>query len=330
MSYRSVLVGVLALMLAGCPQESPPIHTQETYHEVVVTANGLRTGFRLVDLPSDSPSNPWTYFSHTDKPDLNCYDLSVDPNGVSRFVSFVGKDDDDVWRLRIYTGLGASIWSENPDTLDIPDPDIFASCARSRIEHLTGDLFGIIWAGNDGINSALLDTSKSPPFNLTLGDTFEHSDFELDEDSNRLSVSNASMAFFNGGLRIVWAPREKDQIKMVRGQITDGGIQLETASTFFNHSYNAISDVLATETQFFVATSDAEGITLWERSTSPNWQVYQQCENSTLSSGKLLYRNPQGDLFTLTTAGLINLTSCQTSSFVLPVRSGVISHHPGI
>lgn len=330
MFYRFVLAGVLPFMLAGCPGEPPPIHTQETYHEVVVTVDGLRTAFRPVDLPSDPPTNPWTYFHHTDKPELNCYDLAVDPNGVNRFVSFVGEEDDDTWRLRIYTGLGASIWSENPDILDIPDPDIFSSCVPSRIEHLTGDLFGIIWADNDGINSALLDTSKNPPFNLTLGDTFEHDDFEFDENSDRLSVRNASMALFKDELRIVWAPREKDQIQMVRGQISDDGIQLNSSSSFFNHSYDAISDVLATETEFFVATSDAEGITLWERSTSPNWQVYEQCENNTLSPGKLLYRNPEGDFLTLTTAGLINMTSCQTSSFVLPVISGVISYHPGI
>lgn len=330
MFYRSVLSAVLACMLAGCPQEPPPIHTQETYHEVVVTAAGLRTAFRLVNLPSDAPNNPWTYHNHTDKPELNCYDLAIDPNGVNRFVSFVGKDDDDNWSVQIYTGLGASIWSEDPDILNIPDPDTYASCARSRIEHLTGDLFGIIWAGNGGINSALLDTSKNPPFNLTLGNTFEHDDFDSDENWGRLTVRNASMALFNDELRIVWAPHDKDQIQMVRGQITNGSIQLESSSSFFNHSYNVISDVLATENEFFVATSDDEGVTLWERSTSLNWEIYEQCENHALNDGKLLYRNPEGHFLTLTSAGLLNLTTCQTSSFVLPIVSGVISYHPGI
>ncbi len=331
------------LLLAGCPDPDappppPPPHTQETFHEVVMLPGEgpLRTGFVLVSEADNQPGNPWSYFRHEDKTIGNfCYDLAVDPNGVNRYLSDVRRVDDN-WFVFVHSGLGNGVWTEQPYSLAIPTLDTsFSSCVPTRIEHLTGDLFGIIWSGNGQMQTALFNSSANPAGSLVLGDTFDHDDFAANEDGDVMSVRNASLAFFNDEVRIVWPSPENDQINLVRGQVTPTSFTVETASLFFNHNFDRISDALATTDKFYVATSNDDGITLWERSTSLNWEPELTCPGRALDTGKLLYQDPDGNLITLASTPSfnsirVNLNDCSTSTLILPARNGVISYHPGV
>lgn len=313
----------LLLLVQAC--EDGGFTVPPSYHDVVVTANGLRTGYRTAGDPQ------WHFHSHDDVPELDCYDLAIAPNGALRYLSYVHRAESGDWRVSVRTGLGATEWASTFSSITVPAalPQPY-DCARSRIEHLTGTLYGIFWLAEGEMHSALFDSSKAPGADLVVGEPFAHASFEENEDFERLSARSLSAVYFNDEVRVVWSPLERNRINMVSGALGPGGIDFDTASTFTAHEHEDMSDALAHDGALHVATADGERVRLWSRAGTVQWVETASCESDDRLPNRLLYADGNGGVQVLLGRGaLLDFSDCSGTPFPLPVSSGVVSYFPG-
>lgn len=300
-----------------------------TFHDVVTTADGVRTGYR-----PDQEGVSWQFHFHDDElDDAWCADLAIAPDGMMRSLAFLHRAPGGNWLLSVRTGLGPSTWSSTFSTIGVPPVYNFdnvpaVGCHPVRIAHLKDSLYGIVWVTNGELHNAVYNASASPPADLILGPVFPFVSLE------GISARRVSPIWWNDAVRLIWSPASAGRIQTVTGTLSPDGITFGPGATFTTVPHDELSNAVVHDGAMYIAARQDDHVRLFRTTTGgTGWEEAAACETTWRIRGKLLFADDVGDVWVAETSSafdnrLRNFSDCSTRAFPLPIVAGSLYYRP--
>lgn len=322
-----------AVFLAGCPEtpnEGPADNSiPPSFNSVMsnATSNPVKTMTR-----PDAPGAGWAFYNEFEDLEYgNCYDITVSPNAIQRFLAYSTEGADGQWRIAVRTGLGNEVWGsqENDARVIAPEGPEFG-CITPYINHVKDDLYGVLWIVNGTLYSAVFAPGNPQGSEMTLGDS---ADGFMDD----VSISAVSLTYFNDYLRVIWMRPDRDRIMQMRGQISPTELHFEDGATFTPLDSSSHSDVIARDDGLYIAAAFDDTITLYRSAGAGiDWIEVANCESTYDISHSLLYVDRTGTIRALTTGAsitnqrTISFEDCSLEVLQVPIgNTGRIKYSPG-
>jgi len=255
-------------------------NTRSAKPEAVVSLTNFNN--ETHSLYSSSPEIWSTKYKHEDYPEHINGDIAIHKgNGVTQYIAFLHKKNDQEWYIMIQTGLGATNWSQEFFQKQIPGP---AKYNKVVINYLHDALFGLIWTSGDTIYTAVLDPQKPDGQEITLSPPLVH---PLISD---VLVQYMSMTYHDGQVYLqlarntAFTPQGSKQFIICRGNLTTNGITFSQVFLPSQHM-SSCSNIISFDDSLYISISQKDAQTggqflLLASSDGANWDMVGSCEKT--------------------------------------------------
>src|SRR5688572_7598650 len=215
----SAALGLWSMQACGPGVTLPP--SGPVFHEVVATANGLRTA-----VAADIPDEQFSFFTHSDVFDNDaCGDLAIAPDGIMRALAVIRPTGEPRRReLVIRTGVGPSVWSTTFTTAVTPDTGgtqfgNVRQCTPLRMARVRDGLHAIVWTNSDTDSLFNAVYNSDNPQTIAFGRTIR-----IPVAMQGISPLRMSLAFMNDEVLLTWTGADEARLNTLRGTIDANGI----------------------------------------------------------------------------------------------------------